>query len=89
MKIQNFTSFHYQIYCVKELEDCYKNLNLQEQLYGLKIFRTKVNENAPPYELFNHIHATTDITNREITLLQERQISLTKEKQNMHTKIKK
>ena len=88
METENRKRLHYQIYRVQELEKCYKNLISQEQPYAPAEFRTKVNENTPPYELPIHRQATTDYINREITLLRERQINWTKEIENMDTKIK-
>ena len=90
IEIENRKRLHYQIYRAQELENCYKKLISQEQAYAPAKFRTKVNENAPTYELPIHRQATMDNINREITLLRERerQINWTKEIENMDTKIK-
>ena len=88
METENSKRLHYQIYRAQELENCKKNFISQEQSYAPAKFRTKVNENTPPYEIPIHRQATTDNINREITFLQERQINWTKEMENMDTKIK-
>ena len=88
METENRKRLHYQIYRVQELENCYKNLISQEQPYASAKFRTKVNENTPPYQLPIHRQATTDNMNRKITLFRERQINYTKEIENMDTRIK-
>ena len=77
-----------QLVDLQFVENCQKNLFSQEQPYGPAKFRTKVNENTPPYELPIHRQATTDNINREITVLQERRINWTKEIENMDTKLK-
>ena len=69
METENRKRLHKQIYRAQELENCYKNLISQEQPYPPAKFRTKVNENTPPYELPIHRQATTDNINREIILL--------------------
>ena len=88
METENCKRLHYQIYYTQEFENCYKNLISQEQPCAPVKFRTKVNENAPPYELPIHRQATTDNINHEITLLRERQINWMKEIENIDTKIK-
>ena len=88
METENRKRIHYQIYRAQELKNCYKNLISQEQPHAPAKFRTKVNENTPPYELPIHRQATTDNINREITLLRERRINWTKEIENIDTKLK-
>lgn len=70
------------------LQNYCKILILQEQPYPLPKYRTKINEYILSYELNILSQAATDNINHEITLLQERQISRTKEIENMDTEIK-
>ena len=60
-------------------------------LYGIHLIlpqNLEHNGNTPTYELPIQRQATMDNSNREITLLRERQINWTKEIENMDTKIK-
>ena len=61
---ENRKRLHAQIYLAKELQNSYMNLISQEQPCACTIFRTKVNENNPPYELPIHRQATTDLDNK-------------------------
>ena len=50
---------YYQIYHAQELQNCYKNLILEEISYVPATFRTKVIEKTPSYEFLFHRQPST------------------------------